>query len=358
MSVLVLGMHRSGTSAVAGALRCIGLRLSDEELLLPPHPDNPRGYFENRALLELNDRILDALGGDWSAPPPLPDGWTDLPEIEGLREEAERAFHATMPEKGWVWKDPRNCLTLPFWLPLLDASPAVVLVHRSPWEVARSLRARDDFPLPLGLALWERYTRELLTNVAGLRVVVTSFWDLLEEPVASMRRIRDDLAELGVPVGSVDEDAVAEFLSPSLPSAGAEPETEILSPRQEELLDRVRSLDHRYGAFRVDLPPPTPWSEALLEERRRHLGERRRLLGERTRLIEDRTRLREQQERWGDERRRLVEERERLLGRVEELEGRAASWKARYHEEIESQPRWWRGLLLTWNRLRRRGPDG
>lgn len=368
MSVLVLGMHRSGTSAVTGALRYIGLRLPEEEHLLPPHPDNPRGYFENRVLLELNDRILTALDGDWSAPPSLPDGWTELSEIQGLREEAERTFRATMPAEAWVWKDPRNCLTLPFWLSLLDGRPAVVLVHRPPWEIARSLRARDDFTLSLGIALWERYTRQLLTNITGLRVAVVGFPSLLEEPVASMRRLRDDLAELGVPVGPLDEDAVAEFLSPSVPSAATEPEKELLSPRQEALRERVRSLDHRYGAFQVELPPPTAWGEAILEERRRHLLELRRHRDERQRLVEDRDRLleerntlrevrkdvHEKQARWADERRRFVDRRKQVLRRVGELERRAAFWEARYREEIESLPRWLRSLLGWWRRLRRR----
>lgn len=378
--VVVLGMHRSGTSAVAGALGHVGLRLPDDCFLLPPHPDNPRGYFENGVLIRVNDDLLEMLHAEWSAPPPSIAAWRDAPGSEHLRKRARAAFRATMPEHGWLWKDPRNCLTLPFWSEVLAVRPAAVIVHRAPGEIARSLRARDGFTLHLGMALWERYMRELLTGLAGLPVVVTRFQDVLDDPVEAVRRIRDDLAELGAPVGVVDEEGVSGFVSASLPgSAGARPSDPAPAPisrEQEKLLRIVEDLDDRYRAFpAVDLPAETDSTAAFFEERRGRVEERRKMTAERRELVKDRQRVSEERDRWERRAReerdlgeksltqmkveleRLRDERLELKDRVAHLHGRLAAADDRYRAEIESLPVWFRKWRSAYRRLRSSGED-
>src|SRR5207302_4118218 len=103
--------------------------------------------------------LLNVFGGAWFAPPELAEGWEDDPRLAELRGEARTGLARAHDTQEWVWKDPRNCLTLGFWLPLARVEPVVVLVHRNPGEVADSLRRRDGFPVPYSMALWERHNR-------------------------------------------------------------------------------------------------------------------------------------------------------------------------------------------------------
>lgn len=330
MSVLVMGMHRSGTSAATGVLRFAGLQVSDDRYLPPPNPHNPEGTFENLPLRDVNRRILEALHGEWSAPPPLPAGWENRPELGDLRDEAARVFHETMPPERWVWKDPRNCLTLPFWRSALEGPMVILFVHRDPSAVARSLRSRNGFPPPLGLAIWERYVQDALANMAGMHVVTAQYSDLLQDPLPWVRRVRDDLAKAGVAVGEVDADGVADFIRTDPPSKNDEERTigESISPDQERLVEVIRSLEPRYPSFpALDLPALTPWTRALLEERREAIEEARRHLAER---------------RDGRERHlELVERHDELKARHEDLV-----------RELQAMPSWWRKGGRAYARLR------
>jgi len=66
----------------------------------------------------------------------------------GARGAEARALVADLlPSTPWAWKDPRLCLTLPFWLEVLDARPAMVVCLRNPLEIAASLAERNGFAL-------------------------------------------------------------------------------------------------------------------------------------------------------------------------------------------------------------------
>lgn len=359
MSVVVLGMHRSGTSAIAGSLRFVGLHLPDERYLLPPQPDNPRGFFENRVLLDLNDQLLEALGGDWSAPPPLPPGWQDDPSLDGLRAEAEQAFRETMPPRGWIWKDPRTCLTLPFWLPMFDEPPVAVFIYRDPRRIARSLESRNGFQPALGSALWEWYTHSALSNMGGLPVTTVRFEDLLEGPVVSLRRIGEFLRANDAPVTDPDENGIRDFLA--APSEGEKlgegPSTPDLplTGEQEALLRTVASLEQQYTSFpELELPPMTPSSPILFDERRRHLQERQqqlevnqRLAGELKAAKEERLQLRQEHQRF---RRQLHRERRELM----DLRRRHAALRTRYEQQLRSRPTWIRASGDAYRRYKLR----
>ena len=76
-AVIVLGMHRSGTSAVAGALGVLGVNLG--ERLVQAQADNPKGYWEHADAVQLHERLLAALGSAWEDPRELPVDWTQTP---------------------------------------------------------------------------------------------------------------------------------------------------------------------------------------------------------------------------------------------------------------------------------------
>ena len=72
-AILVLGMHRSGTSAVTGALRLCGVELGTE--LMQPGSDNPKGFWEHAGVVAIHERLLAALERSWNDPRPLPADW-------------------------------------------------------------------------------------------------------------------------------------------------------------------------------------------------------------------------------------------------------------------------------------------
>ncbi len=179
--VCILGMHRSGTSATTRILGALGLYLGAPEAMLPPAPDNPKGFWEHAKIVELDERILARLGGGADEPPAFPPGWEAVAELEDLRREAralvERDF-AGVPL--WGWKDPRTCLTLPFWRQLLPPM-RYVLCLRNPLDVARSLERRNNYSIEKSVHLWLTYVQAPLAHTAGQPRLVLFFEDLMEQ---------------------------------------------------------------------------------------------------------------------------------------------------------------------------------
>jgi hypothetical protein len=173
-------MHRSGTSVVASLLEGLGVHLGAPDDLLRPLPENPRGYWEHRGLKDVNETLLARLGGRWHMPPQLPEGWHRAAALDALRGEARALLRRQFGASAlWGWKDPRTCLTLPFWKPLLpDTSYVVCLRH--PLDVARSLQTRDDLPIAHGLRLWLTYTAAALAHSAGHPRLLLFYEDVLD----------------------------------------------------------------------------------------------------------------------------------------------------------------------------------
>ena len=193
--LLVVGMHRSGTSAITGALGRLGYRMPAAGDLVSGRFDNPV-HYESEALTNVDDRILARLGGTWAAPPALAPAWERAPELVDLVAQAGAAARTAFPGDGPVaWKDPRLCLLLPFWLSQLPAPVTTLFVWRAPEAVARSLTAREELTWSHGLALWDRYNRAALEALAGRRTFVVRYEALVADPVASMHEITGWLAE-------------------------------------------------------------------------------------------------------------------------------------------------------------------
>jgi hypothetical protein len=162
--VCVLGMHRSGTSLLAGIMRELGVDLGPDEEFLPPDPNNQSGYFELADLVEINDEILAHYGGSWDELPELPPGWEDSDQLAQIRERARRILGRRFAaSKEWAWKDPRTCITLPFWQRLVSGLRYVICV-RNPVDIAHSLRAREgeERPLEEHVLDWLRHTASAL----------------------------------------------------------------------------------------------------------------------------------------------------------------------------------------------------
>lgn len=193
--VVILGMSRSGTSAVASVFAAAGCYCGPASALLRPNWANPRGYFERREIVEFNDQILNAAGTTWFQPLRPGSGY----EPDAVDRDRARVMLDGVIAEAWplpvVLKDPRIGLLLDLWMPLLAGRFAPVLVVRNPLEVAASLAARDGSPLPFALAAWELHMAEILRRLRDSRVTVAPY-AALTTPAVVERVVADATAVL------------------------------------------------------------------------------------------------------------------------------------------------------------------
>ncbi len=189
-------MHRSGTSAVAGFLAKAGFFAGNEADLLEAAEDNPKGFFEREDVNALNDSFLAELDGAWDRPPGREAILTRAPDWRPQVEEVLTHLASGAGGKPLVLKDPRISLLLPAWLPELDKGRfAIIIVDRSPMDVALSVRKRDGRPLYVALAMWQLYCTELLDGLAGRRVLLVRYEDFVADPDRTGPELLRNLAE-------------------------------------------------------------------------------------------------------------------------------------------------------------------
>ncbi len=157
--LIIIGMHRSGTSLTASLLQSAGLHIGRN--LMGPNKGNVKGHFENLDFFEFHRQVLHSQGINEN-------GWTlqETIEVEDIYvEKARKLVVQNDPGKPWGWKDPRTTLFLEFWAGLLtDAN--FLLVYRSPWDVIDSLYRRGDGTFQhqpeLAAKMWLHYNRKIL----------------------------------------------------------------------------------------------------------------------------------------------------------------------------------------------------
>lgn len=155
-AVIILGMHRSGTSLLTGILRSAGLYLGD--VLDGQFSLNPTGLQEPASILYMHEDLLMKNGGAWHIPPDGADGiiWEKLhTSVRDLFIESRTGRPV------WGFKDPRTLLVLQGWLDVMPDA-ACVGIFRHPADVARSMARRNGFDMAKGFALWETYNRALI----------------------------------------------------------------------------------------------------------------------------------------------------------------------------------------------------
>ncbi len=251
MSVVVLGMHRSGTSAVAGCLAQLGLHPGYGRLL-PAHESNPKGFWEQEALMRFNEDLLRALGGRWWIPPAMPPvSERPLRKAAEHLPRAESLFARTFRTAPWVWKDPRLCLLFWFWRPIIGEQCVVVFVYRHPLEVWRSLERRDGFPARESLLLWELYNLAALWHAATLPCVVVSYDELMSTPEATVDRIVLALLDFGIELRApLDPPAFLERSLRHWRAGEAElAEHPAVTSQQRALYGRLCELEHAYDSL-------------------------------------------------------------------------------------------------------------
>ncbi len=233
---------------VAAALAEAGLYAGEPDELLAEQNDNPRGFWERRDVVELNDEVLAANGGSWHSPP------QQLVISEDQRGRVAAILARLPTDRAWLLKDPRLVLTWPLWeLALEDA--VLIYVYRGPSAVASSLQRRNGFPLQLGLGLWQRYNRSALEILPGRTVIPVSY-DAIATDSALLPWLSSELVQHGVPCETIAPDAFVASLQHESESDAVVP---VLSACQDALARFGQALCENPFDFAVtDIPVNDP----------------------------------------------------------------------------------------------------
>jgi hypothetical protein len=214
-SVFVLGMHRSGTSALAGALPRLGIIFASPDDELQRALDNPNGFFERTSILDFSNTLLSSHQWAWDKVDLHP---LNTEKISPHINEARCIVEGLSNDGPVGIKDPRSCLLMPFWRrALLDRFEAVVIT-RDPAEVAWSLHVRDGLPVSTGLALYIAYSAHLASGIQGLSSHVVRYEDLVDSPSTELTLIAQFLHDRGLPISHEPSDieVAAKSIDPSL----------------------------------------------------------------------------------------------------------------------------------------------
>ena len=216
--ILVAGMHRSGTSAVTRVLSLLGCALP--RAASESAPDNERGFWENPAIRDLNDRILASAGSAWDDWERFDPRWYASPIADGFRGDARAILEAELGDgRLFVAKDPRICRLLPLWTDAVrsfGAEPLVVSPIRNPLDVAASLEKRNGVHPSVGLLMWLRHVLDAEAASRDLRRVYLRYEHLLSETHAVVDRLGDALGVVWPTRSTRTNMEVEEYLSPTL----------------------------------------------------------------------------------------------------------------------------------------------
>ena len=260
IAILVAGMHRSGTSALARVLNIAGCDLP--RTLMKPQRDNTAGFWESQAIMDLNEEILASAGSSWDDWRPFDRGWYASPLAEGFRE---RALELLQNEFGgsrlFVLKDPRICRLLEFWSEAtgaFGARPLVVSPLRSPFDVASSLHARNGIDPFVGHLIWLRHVLDAEAASRSLKRSYLRYEQLLSQAQALIDRLGEDL-DVSWPKrqSPFAEMEVDEFLSPALRHHHSEDADHRSNPRLSHWITASFDIFDRWSrgdARKEDMP--------------------------------------------------------------------------------------------------------
>lgn len=195
-AIFVLGMHRSGTSALARVLNLMGVDLGTGSEAAGR--DNQRGFWEHPELVTINEDFLKSIHSSWQDMHSLPDQWWQANTLSPFVRRIESVLDQQFSQSPvWGLKDPRLCRVLPLWLPVLkqrNCQPSFVCITRHPAEVMRSLKTRNKFSSWKGYLLWLKYVLEAEKGSRGYPRVFVTYEDLLSDPVATIEQISQTIS--------------------------------------------------------------------------------------------------------------------------------------------------------------------
>jgi hypothetical protein len=200
--IVVLGMHRSGTSTLTRAMHVLGAEFGTR-LLPPVRGDNDKGFFEDLDVNTLNIELMHAMGVDWHTMAPIALEQIKPQRMAQFQRDALRLLREKCVDRHVLaLKDPRISRLLPFWQPLfeqLERRVVYAIAVRNPISVSDSLAARDQLPREKSYLLWLAHTVPALDMTRGRQRTIISYDRLMDAPRPELERIA---REVGLPVMS------------------------------------------------------------------------------------------------------------------------------------------------------------
>ena len=358
-AILVLGMHRSGTSALSGVVCALGASAPNN--LLPANFANPTGYWESLPLVQADNELLASAHSSWDDWRQLDPQWYESGEARDFRDRLRDIVKSEYDDKPlFVVKDPRLCRFVPFFVSVLEEltiAPVALFSIRDPLEVAFSLRRRDGIPVSKSIALWLRHVLEAELHSRQMPRCFISYENLLKDWRSEMTRASEMTgvtwpADPEISARSIEKFLAADLYHERSALAGWEkhPDLLYLAGETHDLLRRAstagtdRNLLRRIDAVRKKFDQASDFFGAILlseeisvrqlrarqkkqhraleEERNKHAQE---LMAERNEhrqaLAEER---KKHQQEFDRQLRRNEKEREEYVARLDALGGQLA----------------------------------
>jgi hypothetical protein len=200
--LLVVGMHRSGTSLCSHLLSALGVDMTDKipgPGLASPSPDNPRGHWERWEIVEFHDRILRMFNRDYLGrfhDFALPVAWWADPRVAQIRREIVAFLEQRMGDGYFGFKDPRTVRLMPVWHQIfneLKLAPKIVLCLRNPGQIGRSLNARDGLDPEIGEYRWLVHMIDFFRYTRNFDFCTVEYEEWFNNPSANLEKLQEFL---------------------------------------------------------------------------------------------------------------------------------------------------------------------
>lgn len=217
-AILVLGMHRSGTSCLTKVLGLRGAALPKR--CLPLSENNQTGYWESSEILAIHEEILASVSSTWHDVSRFPRSWYGSELAAAFRQRLVAALNDEFDAAPlFVVKDPRACRLVELWLSVLDelnANPLIVIPVRNPLEVAASLRVRNGLDETQSLLLWLGHFLYAEKDSRGVKRCFVAYDELLGDWPRAIDRIERTLAISPSHDSRTADIEIEQFLRPEL----------------------------------------------------------------------------------------------------------------------------------------------
>ncbi len=224
-ALVVLGMHRSGTSALTGMLSLLGGRLPKR--LLPPSNTNKKGYFESADFVAIHDELLESAGTAWYSWDKLSPSWFRSSRFPYFVDLLRESVLANFDDRSlFLVKDPRISRFFPVWEDVaksLDAELKVLITTRNPLEVARSLQSRNGLTTSETYLVWLRHVLDAERDTRHLDRAFVRFEELVEDWRPVFDRMVRQLSMSFPRLSARSRREIDEFLSKELRNNAASP---------------------------------------------------------------------------------------------------------------------------------------
>jgi O-antigen biosynthesis protein len=255
--IVVLGMHRSGTSVITSGLQVMGVDLGDN-LMPASEGNNSRGFWEDIDINRLNIEMLHFLKIDWHFLTPIQPSDVDTLCKNGYLQRAQQLLQDKIAAiERFGLKDPRIVKLLPFWKEVFAHSQIrvdYVLVIRHPLSVCSSLAKRDGFDFEKSHLLWLEHVIGSLVGTQGENRVLVDYDLFMQTPEAELTRIAKQL-RLAIDAAELQR-FQQEFLDPELQHSLYQLDDLARESTSPPLVQEVYSALLEYAASHLSLEVP------------------------------------------------------------------------------------------------------